>query len=170
MHSPNITMKTQFIEVTQGSEFNWGKFAVCQFDEDEWKRESHLPVKDELYIGRRSLLEMRGWGPQHFLVLDLETGEGAIFNRPGSPTADLNKHGVWVCPMFEPFLEWLYTYKWENVEDLPRFVELDTPIEEAYGYRRKGPIDVDGLRDEDLEELRKQSERLRKARRPKKRG
>lgn len=127
-------MKTQFIEVTQGSEFNWGKFMVGQFDEEEWLRQSMLPGHE----GMMPLLRGRGWASNHFLVLDIETGEGAIFSK-GSAVADLNKHQVWVCPMFEPFLEWLYEQDFADVSELPRYVKLNTNIEAMAGYRRKGP-------------------------------
>lgn len=128
-------MKTQFIEVTQGSEFNWGKFMVGQFDEEEWERQSMLPGHE----GMMPLLRGRGWAPLHFLVLDIETGEAAMFNKGGLASADLDKHRVWVCPMFEPFLEWLYVQDFKDVSELPRYVKLDTDIAAMAGYRRRGP-------------------------------
>jgi hypothetical protein len=128
-------MRTAFIEVTQkAGNFNHGKFLVGQFDRDEGGRPSHLPG----YEGGR-LLGRCGWTPTHFVVMDLQTGEGAIFHRGGNAVADLNKHRVWVCPMFEPFLEWLYAHDWTDVSELPHFVELDTKIAALAGYRREGP-------------------------------
>lgn len=127
-------MRTHFIEVTQaGMNFNYGKFMVAEFDDAEWQRPSHLPGFEG-----GSLLAARGWTDRHFLVVDLQTGEGAIFNRPGLAVADLEKHRVWVCPMFEPFLIWLYAQEWNDLSELPHFVALDTTDAAIAGYRRGG--------------------------------
>jgi hypothetical protein len=127
-------MKTKIIEVTQGSEFNWGKFLVGEFEE-EWQRGTELPGVPQ--VG--SLLLARGWTQRHILVLDLETGEGAIFFKfSTSASADLHKHRIWVCPMYEPFLEWLLAQKFQSIDDLPEFVKLDTEYSAMAGYRREG--------------------------------
>lgn len=89
------------------------------------------------------LLQQRGWSGQHLLVVDLETGEGAIFrvDPHASPPADLNKHRVWVCPMFEPFLTRLYALYDGDVDHLPALMEFaaeEAPFEMA-GYRRGAP-------------------------------
>lgn len=132
-------MRTQFIEATNG--FNWGKFMVAEFDHDEWSRRERVLDPDEPDVGARSLLVGRGWGRDHRLIVDLQTGEGAIFypDRHGLAAADLDKHRLWVCPMFEPFLEWLYDNV-DRIDDLPPIVEFTE--EEApsamYGYRREG--------------------------------
>lgn len=99
---------------------------------------------------RRPLVERCGWTRSHVMVVDLQTGEGAIFKLGGLPSADLDKHRVWVCPMFEPFLTWLYDYQRKHVETqadgaragwfeaMPALVELDA--EPAIrGHRRQGP-------------------------------
>ena len=78
------------------NELNWGKFMVCGFDGVDWAVRS---VVDNAY--HQSLLGGRGWSPEHLLVFDLETGEGAMFKPGGSPRADLRKHQIWVCPMFD---------------------------------------------------------------------
>src|SRR5262245_60038740 len=97
-------METKFIEATNGPN-NWGKFMLGRFTLDEWRIRSVIAGDVE----SRGLLGGRGWTSNHVLVLDLQTGEGAMFRPPGSVTADLNdKHQIWVCPLFEPFLEWLY--------------------------------------------------------------
>jgi len=132
-------MKTHIIEVTNG-EKNWGKFLVGQLDH-EWDRTS------EVDKGRK-LLPAVGWSPHHALalVLDIQTGEGAMFRLGGLAKADLNKHKIWVCPMFEPFLEWLYAYYTEREatgdrfwwNGLPLHVDLpDAPFAMS-GYRRTG--------------------------------
>lgn len=84
-------------------------------------------------IRRRNLL-----GPQHLIVFDLQTGEERAFFLPGGlASADLNgKHQIWVCPMFEPFLAWLYKQDTSDLSALPALVNLgDVPIS-MRGYRR----------------------------------
>lgn len=125
-------MKTKIIEATQGSEFNWGKFLVGEFDV-EWRRRSELPGND-LPI---PLLAQRGWAAHHILALDLETGEGIILSKHEQmPSYQLeHKHEIWRCPMFDPFLEWLVRQEFKTVEDLPSYVMLDTAIEAMAGGR-----------------------------------
>jgi hypothetical protein len=143
-------MRTHIVEVTNGPN-NWGKFLIGQFDH-EWE---HTSAVD---LGRR-LLPAIGWGPgsAYTLVVDLQTGEGAIFLLGGLASADLQKHKIWVCPMFEPFLEWLYT-RWREAHDqaslykavragdprpdfweaLPVLVDLPDASFAMSGYRRTG--------------------------------
>lgn len=126
-------MQTKFIEASDGSNFNWGKFAVCRFTPEEWARRSEVDV-----LTTRGLLSVVGWDSGNLLVLDLQTGEGARFKPGGLASADLNdKHQVWVCPMFEPFLTWLYTQDLSDLDKLPGLVNLgDVPIA-MHGYRRQ---------------------------------
>jgi hypothetical protein len=123
-------MKTKIIEATQGIQggFNWGKFLIGVFDDER----EHVGMDGFLFFPPR-------WSERHMLVLDLETGEGAIFLIGGSATHDLNdKHKIWVCPMFEPFLVWLYDQDFKDIDELPGLVELpDAPAAWA-GYRREG--------------------------------
>lgn len=125
-------MKTRFVEVTNG--FNWGKLLVAEFDAEEWRRPAQIGA-----LGT-SLLGQRGWTPKHRLILDIETGEGAIFLPGGYAKADLEKHKVWVCPMFEPCLTWLWEHWDGDLDSLPGTVNLTE--EEApssmRGYRREG--------------------------------
>src|ERR1700735_3880157 len=97
-------MRTKLIEVTQAVDGgkNWGKIMVCQLDW-EW---AALSVISPPY----PLLRQCGWGGSELLIVDMQTGEGALFRPPGSARADLAKHEVWVCPMFEPALEWIYAH------------------------------------------------------------
>lgn len=123
-------MKIKLVEVTNGPA-NWGKFLIGQFD-DEWSYKS--------VIDGAPLLSCRGWSPKHVLVLDLQTGEGAMFLPGGFAKADLDKHCVWVCPLFEPFLTWLYAqpdpFAISAHVDLP-----DAPFAMS-GYRRPGANEV----------------------------
>lgn len=135
-------MKTKIIEVTQSlyHGFNWGKILVGSFDHDEWTRRSDMP-----YVSSQPLIGSQGWSPDHLLFLDLATGEGAIFRPGGYAKADLDKHRIWVCPMFEPFLDWAYTNLTPPVDlgQLPDLVELPAAPASTTGYRRSGPDGVD---------------------------
>lgn len=124
-------MRVKIIEVTNG--FNWGKFLLGRFD-DEWDYQSTI---DTLPI---RLLRALGWGRDHFLFLDLQTGEGAIMRHGGKARADLNSHRIWVCPMAEPALVWLYAQDLSNLDALPALVELTEAEAPSamQGYRRAG--------------------------------
>lgn len=121
-------MRTKIVEATNGPQ-NWGKFMLAEFEEAEWEYRSQVD-------GGR-LLDGRGWAPGYLWVLDLQTGEGALFKPGGVATSDLNKHRIWVCPLFEPFLTWLYEQP--DPFEIPTHVDLaDAPF--AFrGYRRAGP-------------------------------
>jgi len=131
-------MRTYLFEATQsisGGFANHGKFLVGVFDE-EWQMRSLL--SDYPIMPYR-------WDHRSVLVMDLETGEASIFTpEPRKPASnfckasyDLNeKHSIWVCPMFEPFLDWLYQQELAKIDSLPRLVELpDAPFAFS-GYRR----------------------------------
>lgn len=147
-------MKTKIIEAGQSAEGpNWGKFLLGRLDV-EWQVRSGLAEvarqATEEVGGPGSydpgprphtapLLAEVGWDRRHLWVLDLQTGEGAFFRPGGLARADLHKHKIWVCPMFEPFLEWLYRQDLSDLDALPSFVSLpDAPFDFA-GYRRPGP-------------------------------
>ena len=133
-------MRTKIIEAVQSKAEpgNWGKFLVGEFDE-EWAHASQVDPD------RVPLLRACGWwGRDRLWVLDLQTGEGAYFTPGGSAKADLDKHAVWVCPLYQPFLEWLYERHRENgghlsLDDLPDVVELPNAEFALQGYRRPGP-------------------------------
>lgn len=116
---------------------NWGKFMVCRFT-DEWNVKSS--TDHDLPFGL-PLLPAVGWTPRHVLVIDLQTGEGAIFKPGGYPKADLEKHKIWVCPLFEPFLDWLYGQDLGDLTKLPSLIKfhLDEAPFAMRGYRRPGP-------------------------------
>lgn len=129
-------MDLKFVEAGNG--FNWGKFAVGRFTDDEWFEPALYPGREE-----PSLITGRGWTREHVQVFDLQTGEGAMFRLGAYPTDQLTRHRIWVCPLFEPFLQWLYDHvdtrpqTWWD--DLPRTLELLAAPAEVYGYRRPGP-------------------------------
>jgi hypothetical protein len=138
-------VKTKIIEGTQslaepgewGNWGNWGKFMLCVPD-SEWGRASRIGLG-----GSWPLLREIGWTPDHVWVLDLQTGEGAYFRPGGLASADLAKHRIWVCPLYEPFLEWLYARYREtpglDIGGLPDVAELPDAPFALSGYRRPGP-------------------------------
>lgn len=132
-------MHTKIIEAT--NEFNHGKFMVGMFDSAEWAHRSHLhTISPSAPASPHSLLASIGHGPGNVWVLDLQTCEGATFRLGGSARADLDKHRIWVCPMFEPFLTWLYRQPVTTLEELhalPDAVQVEGESA-LYGYRRPG--------------------------------
>ncbi len=121
---------------------NWGKFAVGRWTTDELREPTRFPGCEG-----QKIVNLSGWGRDHIWVFDLQTGEAARFHTNNPIPVDvphqLRKHKIWVCPMFEPFLVWLWGhitaagFNWW--EALPRTVELpDAPFDFA-GYRRPGP-------------------------------
>ena len=142
-------MKTRIIEAASPAG-NHGKFLLGRMDV-EWAVRTGLyevarTVTDGV-LGPGSwsepghspgpLLRQLGWGPEFLWVLDLQTGEGAFFRPGGLARYDLGKHAIWVCPLFEPFLEWLYAQDLSDLDALPACVVLEHPLELA-GYRRPG--------------------------------
>jgi hypothetical protein len=120
-------MRVKLVEVTNGSR-NWGKFLLGAFD-TEWEYKS--------VVDGNSIIAGRGWSRDHLLVLDLQTGEGAMFRLGGSAKADLDQRKIWVCPMYEPFLTWLY--KQPDPFAIPAHVDLPDAEFAFSGYRRPGP-------------------------------
>lgn len=125
-------METVFIEATnvEAGGINWGKFMIGRFTSNDWEHKAA--------VSGFPMLQGRGWTSDNLLVLDLETGEGAIFRPGGSAAADLHKHQIWVCPMFEPFLEWLYRQDLTRLEALPKVVQINDRASSLHGYRRPG--------------------------------
>ena len=127
-------MQTKIIEAT--NQINWGKFLLGRPDH-EWG------IRSSISDSQMPLLREVGWSREHLWVLDLQTGEGACFriNPYGHAKNDLNKHRIWVCPMYEPFLEWLYRQPVLNFDVLPAVVELQAEAS-FHGYRREGRQDA----------------------------
>lgn len=139
-------MRTRIVEATNGP-YNWGKFLVGTFDDAERSRKSVVDASSA-----RPLLAQIGRPYRSVLVLDLQTGEGAVFDPPdwlaedtGPPRdelaaryakSQLEKHRIWVCPLYDPFLGWLFFQPFPY-DGLPEQVELDAPFS-VYGYRRSG--------------------------------
>lgn len=128
-------MISHFVEATNG--FNHGKFVLLRHDESP---RSALPGYEEL-----PLLSGRKWTSRETFVVDLQTGEGAAFTLAGSgmnARFDLDKHKIWVCPLFEPFLGWLYEQELDggagDITALPRFVDLVDAPGAVFGFRRPG--------------------------------
>lgn len=132
-------MRTFQFEATGNG--NWGRFLVGVLD-TEWEWTS------DTADGMRTLTTT-GYSHDSLWVLDLVTREGANFAPHGLAAADLDKHRIWVCPMFEPFLAWLYrelagVRGWHYVDtlaQLPQVVELPDAPFALYGHRREGNDD-----------------------------
>lgn len=128
-------MQTKIIEATQPNPEtnpqNWGKFMLMQFSWEEFQHPSAVES------GRILLPAIGYWhyDPALLWVMDLQTGEGALFNTKGSAAYDLNKHKIWVCPLFEPFLEWLYKNFNGDLDALPAYVQVECEFAFS-GYRR----------------------------------
>lgn len=108
---------------------NWGKFLLFRFD-DEFQYKSAFTD--------HSLLREVGWNRKNIFVLDLQTGEGARFTPGGLASADLNKHKIWCCPMYGPFLQWLYLQDLSDLSKLPNSINLPDAEFALSGYRRGG--------------------------------
>ena len=111
---------------------NWGKFLLGELDHE-------LSYRSVISDSGQPLMREIGWGRGCLWVLDLQTGEGAYFRIGGHAGYDLKRHRIWVCPMFEPFLEWLYAQPTVDLDTLPAKVELPHAESALYGYRRQGP-------------------------------
>lgn len=143
-------MDLRFIEAGQGDGTpteglsNWGKFLIGRFTNEEWAHPSQYPGHDQ----RTSLIRECGWTRGNIWVLDLQTGEGAMFHPVGFARADLARRKIHVCVMFEPFLTWLYAHIKAHTElglgdwfdTLPGYVQLPDAAFELHGYRRRGPL------------------------------
>ena len=124
-------MKTKIIEATNGTG-NWGKFLIGRFD-------TELDYISKISEGP-PLIHGVGWGPDHLLVLDLQTGEGAVFavRHTGLAEYDLAKRRIWVCPLLEPFLTWLYQQDVTDLDKLQDHVDLPNAPFALWGHRRSG--------------------------------
>lgn len=120
-------MRTKVIEAQEPTRIWWGKFLVGEFG-SEWTRISEV-------LPDTPLLQNLGWSNKHRIFVDLSVGHGVILtpHPRASPVYDLQKRGIYFCPLMLPFLEWFYLEAWDKqVEALPDLVEVRTP--------REGPI------------------------------
>jgi len=137
---------------------NWGAFLVAVPDEIEWGwRSRALPAG-------APLPEMFGWNSRQAWVMDLRTGEGAIFTMGGDARADLDAHRIHVTAQFEAFLEWLYGQDLARLRHLPYMVKVDGAVIRsltedetrrlAAGAEEPGPAAGDEPHEPDYEEMR----------------
>jgi hypothetical protein len=116
--------------------YNWGAFLVAVPDEIEWGWRSHaIP-------GDISLPEQLAWGPSQAWVMDLRTGEGALFSLGGDYRAELESHRIFVTAQFEGFLEWLCLQDPAGLRHLPHVVKVADATFSIRNYRRLGPTPV----------------------------
>lgn len=138
-------MICKIIEATDVGQFNHGKFMVRLFEHDEYNYMSRIAPE---YLLRRFCNYPRAtiW------VDDLYTGEGCRFafpsyrikenreQRAAHVKESLNRHRIWVCPMFEPFVTWLLGQDLSDLSCLPDVVDsLPDDACSFWGYRRPGP-------------------------------
>lgn len=127
-------MITKIIEVEDPHKSAWGKFMVGRFT-GEWSLPSVIDP------GVQKLLSRLGWGLDHFLIVDLSVGHGAIFHRKGYVWADIDEHGIYFCWMFPAFLVWIRTQDLRDLGALPDKVvleELRRPIPQTAGVENAG--------------------------------
>jgi hypothetical protein len=115
---------------------NWGAFLVAVPDEIEWGWRSHAIPSDI------SLPEQLAWGPSQAWVMDLRTGEGALFTLGGDYRAELESHRIFVTAQFEGFLEWLCLQDPAGLRHLPHVVKVADATFSIKNYRRLGPTPV----------------------------
>lgn len=128
-------MKLRFVEALSAGG-NFGRFVIGRHTPEERLHRSAVEP------GKTIFRSAGRWNDRDVWVMDLVTGEGARFDPTGYAKADLDRHRIWVCPLFEPFLSWLYEQDLSDLEALPEVVTLDAPLQ-FQGYRRPGP-DADG--------------------------
>ena len=78
-------MRTKVIEASDG--ILYLKAIVGKFGPEEWTRRRALPGWSDLYL-------LPKWTDEHFWILDLELGTGAIFRMGGLASYDLKKTGT----------------------------------------------------------------------------
>jgi hypothetical protein len=140
-------MDTCFVEATNG--FNHGKFMVGRLTAEEAQATSNLPGLEGEWLFHNSGGRRR-FTPDRTLIVDLQTGEGCEFSleRHGLPHAEqasweLNdRHKIWVCPLFEPFVRWLAVWASEHenwtIGQIPNLIDLKDAKFAFAGHRREG--------------------------------
>jgi hypothetical protein len=132
-------VKSKFLEVTNKA--NWAKLQLLQWEPSDLARPS-LVQKGKVLLNAVQVRRGDAADPlTAVFVRDLQTQEGCEFYP--SPEADcktqLDMHRVWVCPLFYPFVSWLFANYQGDVTSLPDLVELaDSKKQEYQGYRRPG--------------------------------
>ncbi len=128
-------MRTKILEagVAKDDPRTWGRFLLGRMDV-EWEAPSAIDDAARRVLGAdwqnperaTTVLSQCHYSKRgHLLVLDLSTGEGAVFNLDGWPNTELQSHKIRVSPMFQPLLDWLsYRLYLEDLDALPAFVRL----------------------------------------------
>jgi hypothetical protein len=138
----------RFVEAAQGARgMNHGKFLLARLTPGEQRTPTALPGYEDQHLPLMTFGGLRRFHREFTLVLDLQTGEGATFTLDGTAdnaTYDLERHKIWICPLYEPFLRWLYDQRqWArgagNLSDVPAYVELPDAPGAFAGRRRPGP-------------------------------
>ena len=74
--------------------------------------------------------------------MDLSVGHAAIFTPGGSAQIDIKNTGIYFCPLFQGFMNWLYQQDLRDLDSLPDYIELE-PVHAFRGpvpgeYRERG--------------------------------
>jgi hypothetical protein len=116
---------------------NWGQFMVLVPDGVEWTWHSHITNS------MTPALEEFGWTPGHVIVMDLRTGEAAMY-LPGDGEAAkaMTEHRIFTSPQFKYFLEWLYEQDVAHLYQQPNVIELPDVTHHLSGWRDIGPLPI----------------------------
>lgn len=117
-------MITHFLETTDG--IAHGKFLLGRLDASEAQVKSALPMLEGQSMWRNAG-GARKFRPEHTLILDLQTGEGAGWGLSDRYHClqRLEELRAWVCPMYRPTVLWLCERATLPFAELPRYVEID---------------------------------------------
>lgn len=135
-------MISHFVEVTHGTEMgNWGKFQLLQLQIEDvtYQSEVHKQMGESA-----PLLRQIGFQRNYIWFLDLQTLEGVAMPPPNGDAAThvkyyLDKHQIWVCLLYEPFVSWFWQQGFKSIKECPPLVELPDAPGGLHGYRRGGP-------------------------------
>ena len=151
-------MDSRLIEAENGG--NWGKFMVGQWTHADLEQRSLVAVGEPLLGRTEGNLRKGQIDPRRArLVFDLQTKKGGLFepDPAGDSNADLEASGLWVCPLFAPFLAWLYERGQAPVASLPSIFNLPPAQSKLQGYKRPGPdfAPITGIRQKLFDALKR---------------
>jgi len=127
-----VLMRLYLFEASSGWAKNYGTFAVGRLGSEELRQES-------AYYPGSSALGQRKYDERKLWAMDMVTCEGAAFDPKADLVSQLERHQIWVCVLYEPFLRWLGQQDLRDLSILPRKVDLPDVPPALVGYRRTGP-------------------------------
>ena len=150
-------MEQVFVEVSD--EANWAKILLMKFGSEDLLVRSKVSGDFLLKSVDNNRRVKTGTNAEKVFVLDLQTEEGAFFfpRKEGNAKDDLESHEIWVCPLYLPFLIWLYANMPKELKEIPKLVEFPKSTHVHYqGWRRPGPEfpEIGAIRETILQELK----------------